>query len=83
MPNATLAPEDDDSPIDHTLGSSKQEPADDLNRISEAQRLRAQFNPHKVGFGLVPWPGTVPSIGATGSAKLLHQFGGRCAKEQE
>jgi hypothetical protein len=59
MPNLTLAPEDDDSafPRSHNLESSPRDNANDSNQRSELETLRLRFNPHKVGFGILPWPG--------------------------
>jgi hypothetical protein len=59
MPNLTLAPEDDDSafPRSHNLESSPRGNANDSNHRSELETLRLRFNPHKVGFGILPWPG--------------------------
>jgi hypothetical protein len=59
MPNLTLAPEDDDSafPRSHNLESSPRGNANDSNHLSELQNVRLHFNPHKVGFGILPWPG--------------------------
>jgi len=62
MRNLTLAPEEDDSdfPGGHNVGPSPND-ADNSKPRTELQRLRFQFNPHKVGFGLLPWPGVDPS----------------------
>jgi hypothetical protein len=58
MANLTLAPEDDNSDLRHNAGLSAPNSADDSNRQSEMQQLLFRFNPHKVGFGILPWPGT-------------------------
>jgi len=59
MPNLTVAPEDDDSafPWSHNLESSPRKKANDSNQRSELERVRLSFDPHKVGFGILPWPG--------------------------
>jgi hypothetical protein len=60
MAHSTLAPEDDSSDRHHdrnlelTAGDHRQH----LNQVTELQRLRFRFNPHKVGFGILPWPST-------------------------
>jgi hypothetical protein len=63
MPNLILAPEDDDSdfPRVHNLASSPLVDETDMNQGTELQRLRFHFNPHKVGFGILPWPGVDPA----------------------
>jgi hypothetical protein len=60
MTNLTLAPEDDDSDLRHgdNVGQSVGTQAVDSNRQSELKQLRFRFDPHKVGFGILPWPGT-------------------------
>jgi hypothetical protein len=60
MANLTLAPEDDDSDLRHgdNLGQSAGNHAVDSNRQSELKQLQFRFDPHKVGFGILPWPGT-------------------------
>jgi hypothetical protein len=60
MANLTLAPEDDDSGLRHSnnVERSADTYAVDSNRQSELQQLRFRFDPHKVGFGILPWPGT-------------------------
>jgi hypothetical protein len=59
MPNLTAAPEDDDSafPWSNNLQSSPRDKANDSNQRSELERVRLSFDPHKVGFGILPWPG--------------------------
>lgn len=86
MANLTLAPEDDDShsPLDRKLGPSPRRVADDSTLSTEMQRLRGQFDPKKVGFGiLAPWPGTEQAIRAKESAAIGTFFDGRDRKEQE
>jgi hypothetical protein len=59
MANITLAPEDDNP--DFRASESCRLAASDRNgsdQRTELQTLRFQFNPHKVGFGILPWPGT-------------------------
>jgi hypothetical protein len=59
MANLTLAPEDDNPDFrrDNTKLSAGSH-ANDSNQQSELQKLRLRFNPNKVGFGILPWPGT-------------------------
>ena len=58
MANLTLAPEDDpDFPEGHTFKLFAGEHGDDSSQRTELQDLRIRFNPHKVGFGILPWPG--------------------------
>jgi hypothetical protein len=63
MANLTLAPEDDDRdfPRDHNFGPSPRDGMSDLELRTELKKYHEQFNPHKVGFGLLPWPGVDPS----------------------
>lgn len=63
MPNLTLAPEEDDpqSPITNSLGPSPLGIARDANQATELQSIQGRFNPRKIGFGILPWPGTEES----------------------
>lgn len=56
----TLAPEDDDpqSLVTNGLGSSPLDHAREPKQLTELQSLQSRFNPRKIGFGILPWPGT-------------------------
>jgi hypothetical protein len=61
MANLTLAPEEDDPLFALGLnpGLSGRKPVDEPKLPAELQRLRVQFDPQKVGFGIIaPWPVT-------------------------
>jgi hypothetical protein len=65
MANLTLAPEEDDPLFSLGLNSgiSTRKCVDEPKLPTELQRLRGQFDPQKVGFGLIaPWPGTDQAI---------------------
>jgi hypothetical protein len=59
MANVTLAPEDDEPDFHQGLNFSLPQ----HHKIAEAKGQRqsrdghSRFNPKKVGFGLLPWPG--------------------------
>jgi hypothetical protein len=56
MAYSTLAPEDDSSPLRHdrNVGLAARDHGHTSNRGTELQRLRFRFDPHKVGFGILP-----------------------------
>ena len=60
MSNLTLAPEEDDpqSPLSNGLGSSPLGHTREATQATELENFRSRFDPKKVGFGLLPWPGT-------------------------
>ena len=65
MANLTLAPEEDDPLFSLGLNSgiSTRKCVDEPKLPTELQRLRGQFDPQKVGFGLIaPWPGTEQAV---------------------
>jgi hypothetical protein len=76
MPNLTVAPEDDDSafPWSHNLESSPRNQVNDSNQRSELERVRLSFDPHKVGFGILPWPGVDQSRPANETSVVAMRY---------
>jgi hypothetical protein len=60
MTQSTLAPEDDDSDLRHDrdFSLSARDRGHHSALVTELQKLRFRFNPHKVGFGILPCPFT-------------------------
>jgi hypothetical protein len=60
MAHSTLAPEDDNSDLRHNrkFGLTAGDNGHDSNLGTELRTLRFRFNPHKVGFGILPCPFT-------------------------
>jgi hypothetical protein len=59
MANLTLAPEDDNPDFrDSSTFELSEVVSDGSDQRTELERLRFRFNPHQVGFGILPWPGT-------------------------
>jgi hypothetical protein len=58
MANLTLAPEDDDPdfPRGHDVRPSPREATDPMRQVKPLT-FHDRFDPHKIGFGLLPWPG--------------------------
>lgn len=56
MPSLIATPEDDDFEIHrlHDFAQSTQI----AKQIAEFRKLRLHFDPHKVGFGILPWSDT-------------------------
>jgi hypothetical protein len=76
MANLTLAPEEDD--FDFVLGrnSSPAKRAEPTPQklTSEAGKLLISFNPRKVGFGILPWPGTDHSAPVSDTVAIAIQY---------
>jgi hypothetical protein len=85
MPNLTLAPEDDDSdsPRGREVGPSPQDQGIDLNQWTEMQDLRVRFDPHKVGFGLLPWPGVDPALKDNAAIAMKFLIDGKDHRNRE
>jgi hypothetical protein len=65
MANLTLAPEEDEPLFSLNLEHrfTKREQIDARKMPMELRRLHGQFDPQKVGFGIIaPWPGTEQAI---------------------
>jgi hypothetical protein len=86
MANLTLAPEDDNSDLRHgdNVGLTGTK-ANDCNPQSELQKIRFRFNPHKVGFGILPWPGTEQPKPAKNTVTIAMNYlvDGKVRRDQE
>lgn len=85
MTNLTLAPEDDDSPTPNGDRLTPVRPSlSEATGPTEVQRLRAQFDPQKVGFGiLAPWPGTQRATNVRGWEVLELLYPNATGKERQ
>ena len=76
MANLTLAPEEDDFDLSRGHGPmpSPRNSAKDRKTSSEAGKVLSHFNPNKVGFGLLPWPGTDPAAPLSDTVAIAMQY---------
>jgi hypothetical protein len=59
MSTFTLASEeDDDFLISQNSRIPQRDCRGDFSEPTEIQKLHARFDPGKIGFGILPWPGT-------------------------
>jgi hypothetical protein len=73
MSNTILAPEDDSSDFGHNHGPRNQN-ATRHNLATEVQKLRIAFNPHRVGFGILSWPGVSEPVRAADSVEVAMKY---------
>lgn len=72
-----MAPEEDDANFLTPQNFTK--PRRDGNgscreEHTELQNLLVHFNPRKVGFGILPWPGTEQSVQIDDAAKIAMDY---------
>jgi len=76
MANPTLAPEEDDFDVsrgrDFSLSKRDHDTAPKLT--SEAAKVLMSFNPQKVGFGILPWPGIDQSAPVSDTLAIAMQY---------
>lgn len=76
MANPTLAPEEDDFNVSraHNFSLSKPDAAVVPSPSSEAAKVLISFNPKKIGFGILPWPGTDKSAPLSDTVAIAMQY---------
>jgi hypothetical protein len=75
MANLTLAPEEDDFDFSQGRNSSPANRAEPTpQKMSEAEEVLISFNPRKVGFGILPWPGTDHSAPVSDTVAIAIQY---------
>lgn len=76
MANPTLAPEEDDFDFSraHNFGLSKRDNVTAPKQPSETTKVLIAFNPRKIGFGILPWPGTDQSAPVSDTVAMAMQY---------
>src|ERR1700722_16227408 len=76
MANPTLAPEEDDFDYSrrHNFSLFKRDNATAPKPSSEAAKVLISFNPKKIGFGILPWPGTDQATQLSDTVAVAMQY---------